>query len=126
MNKITVLHVDVWNNTARKIEITPSLDTYYKLLNCDCIDIATRRIAGKLFDIICDDEALLRSNPRVSCVDGKLYPMLCGSLLFCHHDDEGNTTVITDAEAAFILKRVHHLTDIETGAEWPVVTRCEY
>lgn len=44
-NLIGVL-VDVEKETVSKIEIKDELDEFYRILNCSCIDIVSRRIGG--------------------------------------------------------------------------------
>lgn len=46
--------------TAEKATIENSLDGYYKALDCDIIDITMRTVGNKRYDIICDDEGLLK------------------------------------------------------------------
>lgn len=36
----------------------PSLDEYYRLLGCDCIDIVMRNVRGHLLNIVVDDIGL--------------------------------------------------------------------
>ena len=39
------------------------LEEYYRHMDCDCIDLVCVEIDGHDYDIICDDEALLKGNP---------------------------------------------------------------
>ena len=63
-----------------------------------CIDIVSRRIKDTYFDIICDDEGLLKDNPRITAVDTEGNPMLVGNLIFSHTDENGETIGVTDEE----------------------------
>lgn len=85
------------------IDIEGTLEEYYDLINCRCIDIVTRKIEDTYFDIICDDEGLLKDNPRISAVDMSGHPMLVGNLIFSHTDEEGETIGITDEDIAKIM-----------------------
>ena len=78
--------IDVKNNEAKAVETDGGLDSLYKLTDCTCIDIAVRKIGGKWFDIVCDDEGLFRDDIKISAVNRDGEPMLVGNLLFCHHD----------------------------------------
>lgn len=89
------------------VNIEGTLDEYYNLIECDCIDIVTRRIGDTYFDIICDDEGLLKDNPRVSAVDLNGNPMLVGNLIFSHTNDEGETTAITDDDISVIMDAIN-------------------
>lgn len=87
------------------IDIKGTLDEYYDLIECDCIDIVTRKVGDTYFDIICDYEGLLKDNPRVSAVDMRCNPMLVGNLIFSHTDD-GETVGITDDEIEFLKEHI--------------------
>jgi len=90
---IKVLLLDVYNERIREVEIEPNdLDKMYELLDCRCIDIVTRKIGGKWFDIVCDDEGLFHEPQKISAVDKNGQPMLVGNLIFAHHDADGNLT----------------------------------
>ena len=80
-----------------------SIDEIYAELECDCFDIAYRKVGGKYFDIFCDDIGLFREDPQITMVspDGK--PMLVGNLLFANHDSEGNTTSLSDDDINTII-----------------------
>lgn len=83
---------------VKKATIEDSLDGYYKALNCDIIDCTVRRIGSKEYDIVCDDEGLLKAEPMVTAVTKNLQFALVGNLFICHHDDDGNWTSLTDEE----------------------------
>lgn len=71
---------------------------YYDLLDCRCIDICRRKIGGRYFEIVLDDEGLLKENPVISAIN----PMdnecvLVGNLVFYDGvDNYGDFTPITD------------------------------
>lgn len=63
-------------------EVEPcELGEYQELMGCRCIDIVNREIAGKRYDIVCDDEGLFCCDPRISAIDDMGQPMLVGSLI---------------------------------------------
>lgn len=88
-----------------------SLDDLYYNLECEYIDIVVRNVGGRQFDIVCDDEGLLKENPAVSAVDSKYNRMLVGNLIFAHHDSNGNLTGIS-------LEEVEHL---EENLSWCLI-----
>lgn len=53
------LLIDVKNNNV-SVKMANSLKDYYRLIDCDVIDIVKRCIGGKYYNIICDDEGLLK------------------------------------------------------------------
>lgn len=83
---------------ARVVEIPNSLDGYYKLLDCQTIDIVKRKIGGKYYDIICDDEGLFKDGVQVSAVDSNGDAMLVGKLLICNDDGHGNEASLTQED----------------------------
>lgn len=90
-----MLLLDVQKQEVREVEAN-GLDDYYKLLNCDTIDIVTREVVSfnkihKEYDIICDDNGLLKDNIIISAVDVKdMSVQLVGNLLVCNFDSNGN------------------------------------
>ena len=102
---------------------TDGLDDYYRLLKCRTIDIPTRMVGATEYDIICDDEGLLKPEPVLSAVDSNFEPMLVGNLLFCHHDGEGNETDCTDVD---MLNLQRHLKQGFTMQGPTTVVTVEY
>ena len=123
--KITGILVDVHNGVAQKATIEKSLDSYYKALNCDCIDIVSRRIDGQLFDIICDDEALLKVNPRPSAMHTDGHVALCGNLFIVNNDCEGDVCSIREGQADHVIRNVKTLYT-RRGEHWPCLTKVTY
>jgi len=72
--------LDVINNTIAEVDAS-TLDDYYRLLGCTTVDIVGRKIGGKWYDIICDDEGTFVENPKISAINEDGEPMLVGSLL---------------------------------------------
>lgn len=81
-----------------KVVDAEGIHDYYKLLNCDCIDICNRGIGGQRFEIVVDDEGLLKDNPILSAISPKDNQCcLVGNLLFYGGvDNKGDFTPITD------------------------------
>lgn len=78
------------------------LKSFYEEIGCSLIDITTRKINGKYYDIICDDEGLFCEDPIVTAVNGDGAPRLVGGLIICGSaDDEGN---LTSLEAEDVLR----------------------
>lgn len=95
---------------ANKVEIVNAngLDDYYKLIGCDCIDIVERGIKGKRFDIICDDEGAMTSEPKISAITDLGEPMLCGNLIICGlPDEEGSETDLSDDDIEHIKANIN-------------------
>lgn len=54
------LLIDVHNAKIQEVEVS-ELDDYYKWIGCENIDITSRKIGGRIYDIICDDEGFFMS-----------------------------------------------------------------
>lgn len=84
--------------------VKADLNEYYERINCRCIDIAGIKIDGKYYDVICDDEGLLKDGDiycTIATPSGRV--LIVGNVIICHHNDEGEETSITRAEAFNIL-----------------------
>lgn len=78
------LKVKVFSNT---------LDEIYRLINCDCITTAVRRIGGHRVVIVCDDEGLLKPNNDVAIVTigdrtNDVVEQIVGNVLIVGEGDE--------------------------------------
>lgn len=109
MKKITGIYVNAEKNSATPITIKAELQSYYDLLNVDTIDIVSRKIGGVYYDIICDDEALLKSDPIPTMINSKCELMLFGNLFIAKHDGEGNEVSLTRADVKRILNQYRAL-----------------
>lgn len=122
--------VDVAKETVRAVEIPDELDEFYRILNCDCIDIVSRRIgwrAKKRFNIVCDDEGLFKDPQKISAIDNMGHPQLVGNLFIVGGTDpEGNLTGLSKAEADYILGYVLQMGTRNFPAGYPMLTQCEY
>jgi len=99
--------VDVFKGTAEPVLFRNELADYYRLLNCNLIDIVEAEIGGRLFDIIVDDEGLMKEDPKPSAFDKDEKPLLCGSLLLCHNDPEtGHETALTNEDITLLLSKI--------------------
>lgn len=125
MKRLTGVFVDVVNE---KIELKTletndgsMLDEYYKLLNCRSITIVQRKIGGKHYDIICDDEGLLFEDwkPAMAIVDenSEIKQLLAGNLFIVLNDNQGNLRSLTKEDAVRILQEQAYLQDKNTGAK---------
>ena len=127
MKKIKAILVDVEKENVKVIEIERNLDTYYKLIGCQCIDIVTRSIGGKLYDIICDDEGLFYDKPKISAIDKHFQPMLVGNLIITGvANNAGNLTSLTDDDVEHVMKYVREFRTNFFPDGYKVVCDCGY
>lgn len=124
--QITGVFINVEERFAAKRSIEKTLDSYYELLGCDSIDITEITIDGKCFDVICDDEALLKSEAIVSAVSVYGDPMMCGNLFVVKFDGVDDVTDLTDDEAEFVLQRIVKLPRLDSEKPGIVLSKCNY
>ncbi len=97
---------------ARLTVLDGSLEGYYRALHCSAIDIVPRRIGAEVYDVVMDDEGLLKldsekGTPFISAADSFGDPVLVGSLFFCRHDGDGNETDLTEADVKNLETHLH-------------------
>lgn len=114
-NKIKAFLVDAQAHSAYVVEVEDDLPHLYDVLHCDTIDITVASVGATEFDIVCDDEGLLKSDAITTAIDYNLDPVLVGSLLFCHHDKEGHLTSITDEDIQTLTSHVTFTRNVVKG-----------
>lgn len=119
------LLIDTETRKASVVEIDDEnhLKEFYRLLNCSLIDVAYRKVGGKYFDIIIDDEGLFTESPKVSALDTNREPALVGNLLLCNHDSDGNETSLSDDDIARIQEFIEYgfVENKRTGKVEPAI-----
>jgi len=98
------------------IEVEPSLKEYYRLIGCDCVTIVTREVNGHPFDIVLDDEGLLKPN-RTSAVSVEAdvfgtQERLVGNLLIFGSGEEAFRS-LSDDEVLTIQRRMIYSVSID-------------
>ena len=123
-----VLLLDTDRLQPQVVETEGGLDEWYRLLRCDLIDIVSRQIGGRYFDIICDDEGLLRGGAKVTALTPQQEPLLVGNLVICNYDREGGEASLTDEDIELILQNIVIVTEAGTDApqHWLAIKDMEY
>ena len=120
------LFLDMENDDVTVVEVN-GLQDYYRLIGCDLIDIANREIRGERFDIICDDEGLLKAEPQVSAVNGRGEAMLVDNLIICGEADaEGKETSLTEEDIIHIRQSILILPTINNPSFHHILCFTEY
>lgn len=120
--------IDVENDKARMVEINGDdhLKQFYDLIGCRCIDICTRKIGKKYYNIVLDDEGLLVSDPVFSAIDKGMNGMLAGNLIIFGIGDDQDLCSIEDTDPANIRANMYEVLnfdklDFDTLSTHPVV-----
>ena len=127
MNKITGILIDVENEKVKCIEIENTLEAYYEVLNCDTIDIVSRKIGRKRFEIVCDDEGAFKETQKISAIDNLGRPQLVGNLFIVSgHTCNGNLIGLTKSEEAYVMARIQKMYTRQFMNGYQMLTQCEY
>lgn len=130
---ITGYLIDVQNEAHGPRTIEKSLQGYYKAVGCRCISMPLHQIGanrgrfhGKRFTIICDDEALLTDQPKISAIDNLGRPMLCGNLFIVKIDDQGDTVSLDPDDVKYLERFVLLQGTHNFPRPYPMLHQCEY
>lgn len=123
---LKTLYLNVDDEKFEVVEIEKELSEYYRLIKCTCIDIVTRKIGNRWYDIICDDEGLLNNNPKISAIGNLGNVMLVGNLLITNSDEEGDTTSLTDEDIKYLERFILNMSTRNHIDGYPMLTQVEY
>lgn len=126
MSEIKAIVLNVNAGTVEVMDIEDELQTYYDLIGCDLIDIVSRRIGGKVYSIVCDDEGALIDKPKVSAWDEDMMPRLFGNLVITNRDGPELASLTAEDVDRILNKVVRWSTNVHpepyfmlTGVEYP-------
>lgn len=88
------------------MEVEDELQTYYDLLDCDLIDIASVKIEGKRFEVVCDDEGKLKDDPQLSFMSAEGRYTICGNIFVCAVQSDGELRSLTESEVNIVRSRI--------------------
>ena len=99
------------NYKEKEIEISienvnDELEVYYEMLNCDMIDITTINVNGVEYDIIHDDEFLLK-RPLVPTLYVNNELIIFGAFLISRANDDGEEIGLTHKEIDNFLEYMY-------------------
>lgn len=118
--------IDVENEKAEVLDVDANLQTWYKHLNCNLIDMVTRKIGDRSYVIVCDDEGLLTEAPKISAVDEFGSAMLVGNLMIYREGKERDVAALTIDDCCYISKRVKMVRTRNFPEGYPMLTECCY
>lgn len=105
------------------------LEDWYKLMDVSLVDIAYRAIGKqhRYYNIICDDNGLLTSEPKISAVSNLGTVMLVGNLIIAGDtDDEGNLKDLTEEDIRYISRYIRKVYTNLHPEGYQMLTQCEY
>lgn len=115
--------IDVNGNSTGLVEIKDGnhLKQFYDLIGCRCIDITVRKVGGKPYNIVLDDEGLLVDNPTFSAIDSEMHSMLAGNLILFGMADDMDLASIEAADVPNIIGNMYEVFDFDTLKTHPIV-----
>ena len=119
------LLLDAEERKVKEVEAN-GLEDYYKMIDCRMIDIVNRSIGNKRYNIICDDEGLLKDNITISAINKDWQEMLVGNLIICGLAKQGELTSLTDEDIAHIKKKIIQVRSMLKPEGYPILSECEY
>ena len=92
------------------LDIIDDLDTLYQLIGCDTIDIVLRKIGGKPYQIILDDEGLFANKPVLTMADPENKDdIIVGTVVIAGKADEnGDLTSVTEEDVQHIENYIYY------------------
>lgn len=106
-------------------DVNPSYEHFRKVIDCDRIDIVTRKIGGHKFDIVCDDDALA-THPYIAAIDKRGNPMLVGPMLIFGASPDASMSPITIAEIQHLVAYLRMLPTRAYPAGLLMLTHMDY
>lgn len=117
--------LDCKKQEAHAIEIKDNLESYYNLVGTDIIDVVTRKINGKAYDVICDEEGLFKHDCVISAINAQGRFQLVNSLVIVGcSDSEGCETSLKDEDVNAIMHKIYRIKTV-MHPEGLLVLECE-
>lgn len=124
--KMKTVLLDVFNEQVKTVEIERDLAAYYRALDCDTVEMVTRKIGKKRYLVVCDENGLFRDPQKISAIDDFGRPMLVGNLLFLNTDKYGDEDGLSDLDVAHIKRYIRKMYTLAFPSGYPMLTQCEY
>ena len=126
--KITGLLIDVFNSKMELLAVDGEFSTYYDLLDCRLVEMPYRRVGGKYFQFICDEEGRYShgDNPIPSAVNDDLEVMLYGSLFVTNIGKNDEPTSLTEEDVSILLSNIKLYDNPTNGKTAPLIVGMEY
>jgi len=124
-NKMVGLLINVKDNEVNEIEIDEStvLKDIKQAIGCDLVDVvADINVGGRRYDIIVDDEGLLKEDrkPAARCMDAE--QILFGNIVLLNHDYENETwSTLSEEDVLNINKHIFAISDRLTEEVSPLL-----
>lgn len=109
--------IDPNSDTAKLAEVN-GLEDYYRTIGCDCIDISMVYLNNRLFNVVCDDEGLLKGGAVPSVFDGDGNPIIVNTVIVLGADEESCDTRSLTLDEALMLANAMYDVHNNFGGRW--------
>lgn len=106
-NKSYVAYQIKKNGEHGQIMMKDTLEDLYKYTECDIIDIVYAKIGKNYYDIIVDDEGLLKENNLFTAFAVESNSLLAGSIVIVGSDGQGGFKSLTNGDLLNITMNLH-------------------
>lgn len=97
------------NGSYGMVEMDKTLSSYYKHCDCTCIDVVFANIGPKNYDLVVDDEGLLKNDVKFTAYTTHSKVKLAGNILVFGNDGRGGFKSITKNDIRNLL---NHIKDV--------------
>ena len=108
------------------IDRAEELKGLYRVCECDVIDIVVRAIGGAAYNIVCDDEGLLKADPVCTAATTCGEPALFGNLFITRDNGLGELVGLDDEDITRIKRSIITLPDARPEQLAPRILLCAY
>lgn len=123
---LSMLLVDVYRSKIEVVHIKDDLDEFYRLLRCNTIDIAQRKIGPGTYEVICDDNGLLKGDQRPSAFSKTGDVQFVGNLLVCKYGGAGELAGLDADDIHNLMQNCRYLYNVINGSRRPILFNVEY
>ena len=88
METVKAVFIDATNRSVTDVDIVPCLDTYYQMLNCDCVQVVSLRHEGDVDEIMVDESGALKPIEHYFSVEPHWPGLLIGNALILGPPDQ--------------------------------------
>lgn len=109
INVISICHLNEDLTAISYKTIIDDIKEFYKIIQCNCIDIIVRYIDGIPYNIICDDEGWFKQNPIITLTSEDKTEAIVGNIIIApinYIESEELGSFVNEHQAKMLMKRL--------------------
>lgn len=118
--------LNVEKEKVEVIEVGNRLDDWYEALGCEMVEIDARRIGGRRFLVMCDEEGLLKGEPKISAISDMGDIMFVGNLMFFNDGEDGELAGLSEDDIKHLMRFIQRMSTRNFPQGYPMLTQCEW